>query len=253
MTSRTVTARTFTYAKDVVLVTHAHPQVQLIYAARGNMTISTREGTWVVPPQRAVWVPPWGRHEVRMNQLVHMHTLYFDPSAASDRQLCCVMAITPLLSELILEATRLDGEPEASAEFALVTELILLLLRKTKMSPLHLPEPTDDRITPITTALKENPADSRTLEDWATTVGASQRTISRLFERQTGMSFRQWQQQSRLLAALPLLANGAAVTDVALHLGYATPSAFTHMFRRSLGVPPSGYFADEDRIAGNRR
>jgi len=91
----------------------------------------------------------------------------------------------------------------------------------------------------------ENPADSRVLEQWATEAGASARTLARLFQSETKMSFRAWRQQLRLMRALEMLAAGVQVTNVALDLGYESVSAFTAMFRRSFGTPPTRYFSEQ--------
>jgi AraC-like DNA-binding protein len=88
-----------------------------------------------------------------------------------------------------------------------------------------------------------NPGDVRTLADWARTVGAGSRTLARLFLAETGMSFRHWHQQVRLLEALRRLASQEPVTTVALDLGYDSPSAFIAMFKRALGMTPGQYFA----------
>lgn len=94
-------------------------------------------------------------------------------------------------------------------------------------------------------ALRRNPADARTLDAWGVAVGASARTLARLFMTETGLSFAAWRAQVRLLAALARLAAGEKVTSVALDLGYDSPSAFIAMFRRQLGVTPSRYFDAE--------
>ncbi len=124
-------------------------------------------------------------------------------------------------------------------------DLILNEVRSLPVEPLHLPEPTDSRLRQITTALRENPADTRTLGAWGDVAGASPRTLARLFLAETGMTFRQWQQQARLLDGLVRLAEGEPVTSVALDVGYENPSAFIAMFRRTLGVTPGRYFSSE--------
>jgi AraC-like DNA-binding protein len=124
----------------------------------------------------------------------------------------------------------------------LITTLVLNEIRAATVAPLHLPEPADPRLMRITSALREQPGDSRTLTAWAAEAGASTRTLSRLFLAETGMTFRQWQRQARLLAALVRLAQGTPVTSLAFDLGYESPSAFISAFRRALGKTPRRYF-----------
>ncbi|UNK00917.1 AraC family transcriptional regulator [Ralstonia insidiosa] len=104
-----------------------------------------------------------------------------------------------------------------------------------------LPSGSDRRLTRICDAILATPSDPRTLEDWAAEAGASSRTLSRLFVAQTGLSFVHWRQQARICAALPLLAAGVPVTAVSAELGYETVGAFSTLFRRFIGVPPSAY------------
>ena len=225
------------------LAEHCHPSAQLIYAASGVMTVATERGRWVVPPLRAVWVPPCVTHAVRMSGEVRVRTLYLDPTILRDPpRACCVVNVSPLLRELILRVMEfpqpypLDG-PEARIAAVVVDEIQIW-----HVAPLHLPAPCDPRLLVITSELTRNPADRRTLTQWSRTCGASVRTLARLFERETGLSFARWRQQARLLRALELLALGEAVTSVAFDLGYESLSAFISMFRQSLGATPAKYF-----------
>jgi AraC-like DNA-binding protein/quercetin dioxygenase-like cupin family protein len=224
---------------------HRHKRAQLVYAKAGTMTVSTPLGLWVVPPQRAVWIPAGIEHEVRMAGPVSMRTLYIRPAAAPSLPTrCSAVNVTPLLRELILAAAALPTRPVSNGRAERIAALILDEICMLPVAPLHLPEPRDPRLRRIAAALMRDPADPRRLRDWSRTVGASSRTIARLFERETGMTFRQWQRQARLLSALPRLAEGEAVTTVALDLGYGTPSAFIEMFRRAMGTTPGRYFSD---------
>ena len=110
---------------------------------------------------------------------------------------------------------------------------------------MYLPEPTDPRLVQISTAIRESPADNRSLDAWGRMAGASSRTLARLFLAETGLTFRQWQQQARLLESLVRLADGQAVTTVAMEVGYDSTSAFIAMFRRVLGTTPKKYFTLE--------
>jgi AraC-like DNA-binding protein len=228
-----------------------HERGQLVYAVSGVMTVTTPHGTWVVPPQRAVWVPPRTDHESRMSGRVQMRTLYLrrDAAAGLPRR-CCVMNVTPLLRELILAATEMPLAYGERGRDARVMRLVLDELRTASDLPLHLPRPSDRRLARICDAILKAPADARPLEAWARTVGASVRTLARRFRHETGMSFAAWRQQARLLESLRRLAAGEPVTKVALDCGYASASAFGAMFRRALGVAPSAYFAASVAAAG---
>jgi AraC-like DNA-binding protein len=85
------------------------------------------------------------------------------------------------------------------------------------------------------------PDHGNTLEDWAQQVGASSRTLARLFNQELAMSFNAWRQQLRLLETLPRLLAGDSVQSVAQSLGYGSARAFSAMFSRLLGKNPREY------------
>lgn len=223
---------------------HAHERPQLIFAARGVMTVSTGEGAWVVPPQRALWMPAGTAHEIRMAGQVSMRTLYIHPDASRDRLPATtrVIAVSPLLRELILRACLLPVLYDETGADGRVMALILDEIAALPSLALDLPTPRDSRLQALCRRLRADPGDTRTLDAWAREAGASARTLARLFQRETGLTFADWRQQARLLAAMARLAEGQPITRIALDLGYESPSAFAAMFRRTLGAPPSRYF-----------
>jgi AraC-like DNA-binding protein len=221
---------------------HSHERAQLIFAAEGVMMVSTADGSWAVPPQRAVWMPAGARHEIRMAGAVAMRTLYVrDDAGRGLPEGVRVIAVTALLRELILRACALPVLYDESGPAARVIALILDEIAALPTLGLDLPMPRDARLVRICRALQADPGSPRTLEDWARAAGASSRTLARLFPRETGATFAAWRQQARLLAALARLAAGQPVTRIALDLGYDSPSAFTAMFRRTFGTTPSRY------------
>jgi AraC-like DNA-binding protein/quercetin dioxygenase-like cupin family protein len=238
-----VTALTLELASAHEIPPHIHPEHQLIYASRGVMTVRTTPGTWVVPPQRAVWIPAGTPHGITMHGAVSMRTLYFKPRLVRLARNCCVVNVSPLLRELILHACTFRAlRRRAKAESHLI-DAIVDQLTVMEIAPLQLIHPTDPRAARIAAALSEQPADARSLEAICADAGASKRTIERLFLAETKMSLGQWRQQLRLARALPLLAAGYKITRVALEAGYSTPSAFIAMFRKALGTTPRRYFA----------
>ena len=226
---------------------HQHDRSQLLYASSGVMTVTTQKGIWVVPPLRAVWVPALTAHQIRCSGKLSMRTLYVKPEAASKLpEECCVVSVPPLLRELILYAVKLSRLYEPNSHEEKIMNVILDLVQTLKIAPLDLRMPTDVRLKKISDTLTANPGDNRTLEDWGKSVGATSRTLARLFRFETGMSFRQWRQQIRIFEALRRLGRGDQVTTVASDLGYDSPSAFIAMFRKALGKTPGQYFKQAD-------
>lgn len=225
-----------------VLPLHRHRRAQFVYASSGVMTVTTPSAAYVVPPQRAVWMPAGVMHRIDARIDVEMRSLYIEINEVTDLPTeVCVLQVAPLLRELIVAAVAAGPEYEPDSPQSRIMAVIFDQIRVQPVASLALPIPTDSRLRKIVQSLITNPADQRDLGEWAREVGASKRTLTRLFPAQTGMSFRSWRQQRRLLRALELLASGHNVTAVALELGYENTSSFISMFRRCLGETPASY------------
>jgi AraC-like DNA-binding protein/mannose-6-phosphate isomerase-like protein (cupin superfamily) len=222
---------------------HSHLRAQLIYAGSGVMRVETEAGCWVVPPVRGVWIPANTPHRVIMLGTVEMRTLYIRPDAAPDLpDTCCLLEVSPLLRALILALLEEPLAYDRDGRAGQIATLALSELRFLKIPSLHLPMPSEKRLYRLCQALIANPDSRETLETLAEQQATSSRTLARQFQRETGMSFRQWRQQARLVEALGHLANDVPVSLVAEKLGYRSASAFTAMFRRTLGMEPRRYF-----------
>lgn len=222
---------------------HQHPHAQLIYAAQGVMLVATDAGQWIVPPTRGLWVPAGVDHWIRMIGEVHIRTAYVRNDATPGLpQECRVLAISPLLRELLIAAVAIKPPYTPDSRAGHLVQLLLDEIRTEPTLALHLPTPADARIRRITERLHQHPDDPSTVADWATHLHIDPKTVQRLFAKETGMSFGQWRQQARLLAGLERLAQGEKILNVALELGYSSPSAFSTMFRKQFGVPPSEFF-----------
>lgn len=239
-----VVARERECPADHVIDWHTHQRAQLLYAVRGVMRVTTAAGVWVVPPQRAVWIPPGIEHHVRAQGTpLSLRSLYIDTSQRDGLpSACSVVTVSPLLRELVLAAMSIPPDPPANSASA---RLIAVLLDQIEILPaasLHLPVLKDKRLRALSDRLMDDPGDSRTLAEWSSELGASERTLARIFVRETGLTFGHWRQQVRLLDALARLARGDSVTEVAYDLGYASQSAFISMFKKALGKTPKKYF-----------
>lgn len=234
------------FPRGFVSSKHQHKRAQFLYAVTGVLEVSTVQGLWIIPPQRAIWIPPNTDHEVRFLTNASVRTLYIraDAIPLQAPQTPCVVKVTPLLRELIIRIIALPVEYDEQGRDNRLVSLALEEIVWTPVLPLYLPTPKDKRLIRIAEVLSRNPDDANTLAEWALIVGASSRTLARLFQNEFGVSFMHWRQQLRILASLPKLANGESVTNIALDLGYETPGAFAAMFRKHMGIVPSQYFTD---------
>jgi AraC-like DNA-binding protein/quercetin dioxygenase-like cupin family protein len=218
---------------------HDHASQQLVYARAGVLVASAESGTWLLPPQRALWLPAEVPHAHQAHGATDMRTVSFPRSEAAHAYgRPAVLAVSPLAREAIIALTE---DELAEREQRTIRRVILDQLRPLPDGPFYLPEPRDDRLLAINAMLHDNPADARTLRQFGLVVGAAERTLSRLFRDQTGMTFPQYRAQVRLHHGLRLLTSGMPVTAVAHDCGYANASAFVEAFRLATGTTPGAY------------
>lgn len=227
----------------VCAASHAHPRAQVIFASRGVMRVVAQKNTWLVPPGQAVWIPSQVEHQVFFPGAVSIRNLFIDPvTAASLPNLCLVFNVSPLLRELILRIGETGGGGTPDSPAFRLAQVILDELAQIEPAPLNLPMSNDPRLRKIMDGLLRAPGDNRTLDEWSEDAGAVSRTLSRLFLRETGMTFGEWRTRLRLLEAIDRLSQGQSVTQVAFDLGYQNLSAFIAMFRKTLGTTPGRFF-----------
>src|SRR5258705_6791874 len=238
-----ITSLTRDYPAAHVIPLHFHDRQQLVYASRGVMTVRTCDGTWVVPPHRAVWIPAKVSHTITMSGAVAMRTLYLKPLLAKRlARDCFVINVSTLLKELVLYGCAVRTLKKTVNWQEHLIAVILHQLEAVQMVPLQLPNLSDPRLVRIAEIFMNDPRDGRTLVQLCRVSGASKRSIERLFQQEIGMTFGKWRQQLRLMQGMRLLAEGRKVTHAALESGYSTPSAFISMFRKTLGTTPTSYF-----------
>lgn len=223
---------------------HSHKRAQFLYAIAGVISVTTDAASFVVPPQRAVWVPGGVAHEVHCRGHVSVRTLYIDAQARVGLiDTCRVLEVSDLMRELILEVMKLPIEYDESGRDGRIVALVLDEIASAPSIPLHVPMPQDARLMRICRSILDDPAHGDTLDDWARAAGMGRRTFTRLFRRETHTTFAAWRQHVRLMEALSRLASGEPVTTVAFDVGYSSPSAFTAMFRRAFGAAPTQYIS----------
>jgi AraC-like DNA-binding protein len=221
---------------------HNHDWAQVIYAQRGMLRVMADQQVWLVPPTRALWIPPGLEHEFIVKGEVGLRTLYVAParSAAVARGVE-TFEISPLLRELILHILSLQIlDPSIAAQDRLAGVLVDLINDAPPID-LVLPLPGDARARRLADHFQAQPCDRRGLAQLATSAGASLRTLQRLFHTETGITIDAWRQKARLIAATVPLAEGAKITAAALDCGYDSPSAFTAAFKRQFRMTPSQF------------
>ncbi|NIG17238.1 AraC family transcriptional regulator [Pantoea sp. Al-1710] len=222
---------------------HHHDCAQLIHTLSGVVKVETRQGSWIVPPSRGVWLPAGTGHALQIVGAVAARTLFVDPLARADLPASCqVVQISPLLRELIVSALALPDQYASGSRAERIYELILDEIRVMDVLPFGLPWPESERMRALCQQIHQQPGESWTLARAASELCVAERTLARHFNRETGLQFSDWVRRARLSVALARLAQGETVLTVALELGYDSPSAFSAMFRRVLGVTPANYF-----------
>ncbi|MGF6488021.1 AraC family transcriptional regulator [Pseudomonas frederiksbergensis] len=218
---------------------HTHRHGQLLYASSGVMRVATEKGLWVLPPKRALWIPPGIVHDQLMLSPVKMRSVYIEPEASvCFGRSCKMLEISALLRELILALAGQSIEYPQEGRNSNIVALILSELDVARTLPLQIPWPCDRRLVTVCTAIMENPEQAHSVGYWADKVGASSRTLIRLFLHETGLNFRHWVQQVRLATAIDRLDKGHSIGAIARDLGYSSQSAFSAMFRRAMGESP---------------
>lgn len=233
------------YPAEFEVPEHAHGSDQLIYAISGVMEVRSGPSLWVIPPQFALWIPARTPHRIRMPAAVSMRTLYFRPALmARPRGPCAVLHVTPLLRELVLEATRLRRLRARNEYERAVRDLVMAQLKEASPVPTFIYMPEEMRALRVARGAMEDAGRARSLAVLAKEAGASVRTIQRIFHRETGSDFDSWRRQLRLTKAVELLIAGRSVKEVALSVGYRQPSAFVETFRRTFGSTPRAWMRE---------
>jgi AraC-like DNA-binding protein len=234
------------YRKGIRLDTHMHREAQLVYAARGTMQVTTPKGRWLVPPDRAVWVPARLEHSIDVLADIEMRTLYFDlkwlkrEKRSDSLESEFVVKVSHLLHETILALFDGRHNPERTE---LLVRLAVLELHHAEDATTFIPLPHEPRCRRAAEIVLGDPTGSHEIERVAREVGTSARTLSRLFASETQLTFKGWCQRARIAAAIERLSMEphVAVKRLASDLGYASVPAFSHAFRQVTGKTPTKF------------
>ncbi|RKR28675.1 AraC-like DNA-binding protein [Acidovorax sp. 93] len=259
-TARPVRAKLRWLAADTQVMPHSHPWAQVAISTTGVIRLTVNHGTYIVPPSRALWIPPGVEHAVTMVEDADLRTLYFHqprgrcgPGVPRDQEdawrQCRVLEVSELLRALVREMpTTPDGGPALTPAQRLREQHLSALIRdelaRAAAVKLGVDLPQDKRLRHLCEAVLADPTRHETLADWAQDTGASPRTVARLFRSELGSTFTQWRQQVILAKAVSLAAGRMPMGQIAAELGYS-PSAFSAMVRKSVGQPPGRFLGQQ--------
>lgn len=237
-----VAASAFEYSDGTRLAWHMHEQAQFVLSLRGVLRVLTPTAVWTIGPRQGLWIPSGMEHALHAVSGVSVRNVYFESEVSPWTDPGCrVLAINLLLQELVaaIIETR-NGQDED--RYGMV---VPLLLKEMKNAPstlaVSLALPRDRRLQQVCQSLFSDPANNDALALWGDRVGASERTLARLYREETGLTFVQWRQQLRLVEAMSRLAKGTSVAVVSSELGYGNSSAFIAMFKKATGQTPQRY------------
>lgn len=226
----------------VQVVKHSHTWGQLVYASQGVMQVIADNGRYIVPPGQALWLPSGVEHQVSSRYGASFRNLHIDSA------LCDVLGtkvytfnVEPLLREMILVMCEWPLDYVMTAERQRLFDVLIDLLKSAPNTGLFMPSINDKRLSPIIEALSAQPCNKKTLEQWSKEVGASSRTLNRLFNQYFGLGFSQWKQKVRIIQSLDLLAQDQPIGNIASRLGYESSSAFIFAFKKHMGYSPKAY------------
>ena len=246
LTIRPVVTLSDEYPAGYIDPFHSHDRAQLSFSISGVLCITTDDASYILPPNRAIWIPPGVRHQTSCKENVRFHVVYIDPTLDNLPEKCRVFEVSDLICALIGEIVTFNFAYDEAGREGRIVRLLLDEIPRMPTMNIHIPMPRDNRILRVCNKLIENPSDQSDIDYWASIANMGRRTFTRIFKNETGMGMATWRLQVRLMHAVSLLHAGHSITSVAFGTGYESVSAFTSVFHRSFGFPPSHYRAAQN-------
>ncbi|MCQ9638529.1 helix-turn-helix transcriptional regulator [Chryseobacterium sp. WG14] len=241
-----ITGKVIGIASDMVLHDsgfHFHQtKAQLLYAPSGCMTVTTSDRQFVLPPFRMLWIPAHEVHRVNFRNMVAYRSIYFDESYAEShmRTGLKVLHVNALLKEII-ERICFWGwtAPDRNKENILSVFWDEMITAPEEKLALIMPQ--DRRLKKIVENWTLRLSIPPMLTNLGKEIGAVEKTISRIFKKETGLSYQEWRQQWRLQRSIELLVEGNSIGEVAYVLDFSSDSAFIEFFKKHTGSTPLQY------------
>ncbi|KEY56996.1 putative response regulatory protein [Serratia sp. DD3] len=235
-----------TYVHGIEEPVHSHQVVQLLHIISGVIRVYTDTNCWVIPPSRGLWIPAGTPHSLIAVGTVEIRTLFIEPLARADlTNVCGIFQVGSLLRELIIAASEFKEEVARGSREERIQELILDELRLLHFTDFNVPMPKDKILLNFCNRVSDRLDHPWELPDAAQLLSVSEKTISRKFHSETGLSFGEWLRRFRILKSMELLASGYTVLDTAIAVGYDSHSSFSTMFKKRVGISPNNFVANK--------
>lgn len=230
------------FGADTHSAAHSHAWGQLNFVAHGVMELEIAGQRFISPPHYAVWIPPTTEHSCYNRQAIVYRSVYLAlEHCVSLPSEPCTLVISDILKAILNDFAERDVKiPECEADIRLA-QVVVDQLRVAQVQTRYLPYAQSPGLHSVLQALQADPGDNRPLVEWAREVHVSERTLARLCLRELGMSFGDWRQRMRFLAAIEALEGRRSVQEIAFDMGYSSASAFISMFQRLAGCTPEQY------------
>jgi len=221
---------------------HSHRKGQLILALHGGVTCRVLDALWSVPKNYALWIPGGIEHSNHVTRNARLCFVFIEPNATVMPDYCCTLALSALVREVILHLCTTVGQPDDAARRRMV-QVLFDQLPQTPNNQYYLPYPGDKRLRRMVEYMRTFPDNMQSQHYWAVALGMSERNLSRLIIRETGMNFRRWKQQLQLILAIEYLLEGESVQQTAVRLGYDSATAFINMFKNCMKQTPGHWLS----------
>ncbi|WP_313092231.1 AraC family transcriptional regulator [Chryseobacterium flavum] len=222
---------------------HFHKtKAQLLYAPSGCMTVTTSDRQLILPPFRMLWIPAKEVHRVNFRNVVAYRSVYFDEDLARKNMGTDfkVLHVNPLLKEIIERICFWDWmAPNPCQE-----NILKVFWDEIKTAPeenMELKMPSDRRFKKVTEEWTQRFSMPPMLKKLAGQTGAVEKTVSRIFKKETGLTYQEWRQQWRLQRSIELLVEGNPIGEVSHILDFSSDSAFIEFFKKHTGSTPLQY------------
>jgi AraC-like DNA-binding protein len=221
---------------------HRHAWGEFVYSFSGVMEVKVAGQHFLAPPQYGIWLPPEVEHVGLNRREAHHCSLYVATAGCGTLPATpCALTVSPLVRAMLEHLRQQAPTLTPSPQDQRLMQTLMDQLAEAPCAASYLPHSDDPLLGPVLDALAADPADNRSLTEWAAAAHTTERTLVRRCQRELGMSFAEWRQRLRVVRALPRLQAGDKVESIALDLGYGSASAFIAMFRRMMDITPDEF------------